>query len=270
MTTVSSNREHRLDEKFELDISNVNLTNKLFIRLIAKGKRFEHVDFKYTFFDNCYLRNCVFDSCNFTGCRFIGVNFYGSSFSGCKFDYATFERTIIDSDILDTECPSWDNLKLRFARTLRMNYQQLGDSKSANKAIKVELDATEVFLFKAWKSNESYYRKKYASSKRVGKFFEWLYFKALDAIWGNGESTYKLIRSVIIFLIAMSVIDVIAFKNITQVSSYLNSFLKMPPVFLGISSPCGYPNLYLSFIFFIRLVAMGFFLSIIIKRFNRR
>jgi len=270
MKTVSSNREHRMDEKFESDISKVNLSNKLFIRLIAKGKRFEHVDFKYTFFDNCYLRNCVFDSCNFTGCRFIGVNFYGTSFSGCNFDYATFERTIIDSDILNTGCPIWDNLKLRFARTLRMNYQQIGDSKSANKAIKVELDATKVFLFKAWKSNESYYRKKYTSLKRVGKFFEWLNFKLLDAIWGNGESVYKLTRSVIIFLIAMSVIDVIGFKNITQVSSYLGSFLEMPNVFLGISSPLGYPKFYLSLIFFVRLVGMGFFMSIIIKRFNRR
>jgi len=270
MSTVSSDKEHRLDEKFDSDVSNANFSNKLFIRLIAKGKHFEKVDFKYTYFDSCYLRNCVFDSCDFTGCRFIGVNFYGTSFSGCKFDYATFERTTIDSDILDTECPGWDNLKLKFARTLRMNYQQIGDSKSANKAIKVELAATEVFLFKAWKSNESYYRIKYASWKRLGKFFEWINFKLLDTIWGNGESTFKLIRSVIIVLIAMSVIDVLAFKNITQVSSYLHSFLEMPSAFLGISSPPGYPKSYLSFIFFIRLVAMGFFMSIIIKRFNRR
>ncbi len=270
MEIASSNRQHHVDEKFEADISGANLSNKLFVRLIAKSKRFENVDFKYTFFDNCYLRNCVFDSCNFTGCRFIGVNFYGASFTGCKFDYSTFERTIIDSDILDTGCPGWDNLKLRFARTLRMNYQQLGDSKSANKAIKVELDATKVYLYKAWHSNESYYRKKYAKGKRVGKFFEWLNFKALDVIWGNGESTFKLIRSIIISLISMSFIDVIAFKSVTQVSSYLSSFLEMPNVFLGISTPPGYPSYYLSFIFFIRLVAIGFFMSIIIKRFNRR
>jgi len=270
MPTVSSNREHHLDEKFDSNISDANFSNKLFMRLVAKGKRFENVDFKYTFFENCYLRKCVFDSCDFTGCRFIGVNFYGTSFSGCKFEYATFERTIIDSDILDTGCPGWDNLKLRFARTLRMNYQQLGDSESANKAIKVELDATKVYLHKAWQSNESYYRKKYARSKCAGMFFKWLNFKVLDVIWGNGESIYKLIISIMIFLIVMSFIDVIAFKNITQVSSYLSSFLKMPAVFLGILSPPYYPSLYLSLIFLVRLVAMGFFLSIIIKIFNRR
>ena len=270
MTTVRSNREHHLDEKFESDISNANLSNKLFIRLIAKEKRFERVDFKYTIFDNCYLRNCFFDSCDFTGCQFVGVNLYGAKFSGCKFDYTTFEKTIIDSDILDTGCPGWDNLKLKFARTLRMNYQQLGDSKSANKAIRVELDATKVHLYKTWGSNESYYRKKYASWKRVGKFFEWLKFKILDVIWGNGESTGRLLISIIVFLLVMFVIDIIAFDDITPDGSYLSSLVKMPEVFLGISSPPDYPSSYLSFIFFVRLVAMGFFMSIIIKRFNRR
>lgn len=110
----------------------------MFIRLIAKGKRFTKIDFKYSIFDTCYLRNCIFDSCDFTGCHFIGVNFYGASFTGCVFNYATFEKTIIDSEILNVGCPGWENLKLKFARTLRMNFQQLGDSQDVNKAIKFE------------------------------------------------------------------------------------------------------------------------------------
>ena len=270
MAIVSSNREHHTDDKFDSDVSNVNYSNKLFLRLVAKGKRFKQVDFKYTIFDTCYLRNCVFDSCDFTGCRFIGVNFYGASFAGCKFDYATFERTIITSDILDNCCPGWDNLKLKFARTLRVNFQQLGDSKSANRAIKVELEATEIHLHKSWKSNESYYRRKYRGWKRVGMFFEWLKFKVLDFVWGNGENTYKLTRSVSILLIAMAIVDVLNFRDITKVSSYWDSILTMPEVFLGVSSPSVYPNWYLALIFFTRLVAIGFFMSIIIKRFNRR
>jgi hypothetical protein len=151
-----------------------------------------------------------------------------------------------------------------------VNFQQLGDSKSANKAIRVELDATGVYLYKAWQSNESYYRKKYAGWKRIGKFFEWLKFKVLDFIWGNGESICKLLRSILIILFLMFLVDVIAFKNITQINSYWNSFLKMPGVFLGVSQPSSYPNIYLALISFTRLVAIGFFMSIIIKRFNRR
>ena len=51
---------------------------------------------------------------------------------------------------------------MKFARTLRMNYQQLGFAESVNKAIQIELQATEIHLYKAWRSNEAYYRKKYA------------------------------------------------------------------------------------------------------------
>ncbi len=97
------------------------------------------MDFKYCVFDGCYLRQCTFDSCDFTGCRFVGSSFHGSTFTGCKFDYAAFERTIITSDILDTCCPPFENLKLRFARTLRTNYEALGDSDAVNKALSARI-----------------------------------------------------------------------------------------------------------------------------------
>ena len=129
MTLANSNREHIVHQRFDTDVSKINYSNKLFLRVVAKGKRFENVDFKYTIFDSTYFRDCVFDSCDFTGCRFVGVNFYGSKFTGCKFDYANFERTIIEGDVLDNCCPGWDNLKLKFARTLRVNFQQLGNSR---------------------------------------------------------------------------------------------------------------------------------------------
>lgn len=262
-----NNRESFADCIIDSDCSNEDYSNKLFIRLVAKGKRFEKVDFKYSIFDSSYLRECVFDSCNFTGCRFVSANLYGSSFIGCKFDYATFERTIIDSDILDVGCPGWENLKMKFARTLRMNFQQIGDTKAVNKAIKIELAATEIYLHKAWLSNESYYRKKYQRLKRVRMFLEWFIFKILDFIWGNGENTYKLFRTAILFLLTMSIIDVLC---INPSSNYFNILFEMPSIFLGILSPANYPTLYLSLIAFVRLVIMGFFMSIIIKRFNRR
>ncbi|XOF33911.1 MAG: pentapeptide repeat-containing protein [Candidatus Electrothrix sp. YB6] len=270
MTFVNSNREHFIDQRFDKDVSDIEYSNKLFLRIVAKDKRFEKVVFKHSIFDTTYFRNCVFDSCDFTGCRFVGVNLYGAKFTGCKFDYATFERTIIASDVLDNCCPGWDNLKLKFARTLRVNFQQLGDSKSANKAIKVELNATEIHLKKSWRSNESYYRKKYRGWKRIGKFLEWLNFKILDFIWGNGENTYKLTRTVILLLIVMALFDVLSFQDPTRIKSYSDAILKMPEIFLGITSPKKYPNWYIAIIFFTRLVAMGFFMSIIIKRFNRR
>jgi uncharacterized protein YjbI with pentapeptide repeats len=130
---VNSGRQIETDKKFDTDVSSTAIQNRLFIRLIAKGKSFTKVDFRYCVFDACYLRACNFDSCDFTGCRFVGTNLHGSKFSGCKFDYATFERTLIDSAILDTECPGLENLKSRFARTLRTNFQQLGDATAVNR-----------------------------------------------------------------------------------------------------------------------------------------
>ena len=270
MAFVNSNREHQIDKKFDSNVSNTDYSNKLFIRIVAKGQRFEKVNFNYTIFETCYFRNCVFDSCDFIGCRFVGVNFYGTQFTGCKFDYATFEKTIIASDILDNCCPGWENLKLKFARTLRVNFQRLGESKAANKAIKVELDATEVHLKKSWNSNETYYRKKYSGWKRVGKFLDWLNFKVLDFVWGNGENTYNLTRSVFLILSTMALIDVLKFQNATKVTSYWTAILTMPEIFLGVTSPSYYSKWYLAMIFFTRLITIGFFMSIIIKRFNRR
>ena len=67
---------------------------------------------------------------------------------GCKFDYSQFSYTQVEPEILDTGCPGQENLQQRFARTLRINFQQIGDAATANSAIKVELEATRVHLYK--------------------------------------------------------------------------------------------------------------------------
>ncbi|HLO85491.1 MAG TPA: pentapeptide repeat-containing protein [Nostocaceae cyanobacterium] len=265
-----SNRVHQVDKKFDDDVSDAKFVNHFFVRLVAKEKRFTKVDFKYSIFDTCYLRGCMFDSCNFTGCRFVGTNLHGAKFSGCKFDYSTFERTIVDDEVLDTECPGSENLKMKFARTLRMNYQQLGDAKSANKAISIELQATETHLYKAWHSNEAYYRGKYKGLNRLKMFLEWTQFKCCDFIWGNGESPVKLLRATFIVLSIMSLVDVWEFKDTKYLNNYMEAFIESPQIFLGTLSPSYYPSLYLTGILFIRLVTFGLFMSIIIKRANRR
>ncbi len=117
MTLSSSNREHLEDRKIESNCLTDNFSNKYFLRLVSKGKKFENVNFMYTIFEDCYLRNCTFISCNFTGCKFKDVNLYGAKFTGCKFDYATFERTVITDQVLDECCPGWENLGI-FARNL--------------------------------------------------------------------------------------------------------------------------------------------------------
>ena len=265
MPLVDSGKRIETDKKFDADEADVRFSNYLFLRLVARRRSFKHVDFRYSVFDACYLRECHFDLCDFTGCRFVATNFRGSKFSGCKFDYANFERTFVNSDILDTECPGLENLKATFARSLRINYQQLGDAGSANKAIKVELQATEVHLHKSWKSTESYYRQKYKGWRRVKAFLIWLEFKALDFIWGNGESAVRLGRFVFLILCLMAIFDVLNFGDADRLTSYGRAIANAPEVFLGILAPEQYPKWYLAVITFVRLVAIGFFLSIIIR-----
>jgi hypothetical protein len=154
---------------------------------------------------------------------------------------------------------------------LRVNYQQLGDAASANKAIKVELQATEVHLHKAWRSNESYYRHKYHGLQRAKSFLQWSEFKALDFTWGNGESLAKLCRFVLIVIAFMTVIDVLQFGNPWHLDAYLHDFTtEMPATFVGVLAPDRFPKWYLAIVTLVRLIVVGFLLSIIIKRFNRR
>jgi hypothetical protein len=270
--TTASNRQFCVDQKFahRAEVTN-SFQNHFFQRSAAKEVSFIRVDFSYTIFDTCYFRKCTFQDCNFTGCRFTASNLYGSSFTGCKFDYVVFERTIVDNEVLDVGCPGHENLKLKFARTLRANFQSLGDATSVNKAIKVELDATLEHLWKAWRSPESYYRSKYRRWARVQMFLGWANFKLWDYVWGNGESLWKLGRAVVAILCLMALADVfLAGKNGLLLTSYLGSLFHVPAVFFGIKSPPEYPELYLAIVVVARLVAVGFLLSIIIKRFSRR
>ena len=250
------------DQYFNIDVTNASLSKHIFTRSSAMDKTFKDVNFKYCTFDSCYFRKCVFDSCDFTGCRFIGTNMRGSSFRGCKFEYATFEKTLVDDDILDTSCPSHENLRQGFARTLRVNYQQLGDTEAANKAIKVELQATEIHLHNAVWSNISYYRNKYSGWKKFSAFLKWSNFKFFDFIWGNGESWQKLLRAAVVSLVVIEMADALLLGH----SHTLESF----QIFLGAVKPYNYPTLYLASIEFFKLILFGLFISIIVKRFSRR
>ena len=268
---IESEREIIKDKIFNENVNEENYSIKTFIRVGSKNKVFKKVDFHHSYFDNCYFRNCVFDSCNFNGAKFNSSILTGSSFDGCKFDYATFDRTFVDREIIQTGCPGWENVKLKFARTLRTNFDSIGDTEGANDAILIELEATKCHYKKAWKSNESYYRKKYKGWDRAKMFFKWLRFIVLEFIWGNGESLGKLVRSVILLWLIMTIYEVIWIRDDPfSLKYYLNTFRKMPQIFLSIATPSEYSDFYKSLIYALRLIAFGLFISVLIKRYNRR
>ncbi len=250
-------------------VTDAVLSDYVFERVSAKNVRFVNVNFKYGVFDDCYFRNCTFESCDFTGCRFVGSNFHNSSFIGCKFEYAAFERTLISDEILDTCCPSWQNVKQRFARTLRVNYQSLGDSGGANKAVLVELDATRIHLSNAWRGNESYYRQKYRGVARIKAFLKWIGFVVSDFVWGNGERPAHLIRTTIALLLAIAVLDVALAQDVQGETHLFSALESATSVFLG-TQRADYPALITAFIALSRYVILGLFVSILVRRFARR
>jgi hypothetical protein len=267
------NRRLVTDHYFRASISDepARYQNQVFVRLGAvKGTTFRKIHFNHSVFDGCYLTGCVFDGCDFTGCRFIGTNFHQSSFSGCKFWYATFERTQIDDDILISEAPAEENLRMRFARTLRMNFSQLGDAKAVNRAISLELQATEQYLRNSWsRDRNSYYRKKYPGLKQSWQFFRWAEFKVLDLVWGNGESIFKLVRSIALVVAAVAIYDVTALGNPRDISAYWDSIQQAPAIFLGVL-PKSYPPLALTLIAGSRYVGLALLTALLVKRFGRR
>lgn len=259
-----------IDQRFSSNVENVQYENHLFNRLVAHKIEFKKVSFKYCIFDSAYLRYCTFEDCDFTGSKFLDSNLAGSSFNECTFDYVTFERTYVDNDILESRLPERENLRFKFSRSLRMNYKELGDAQSANKAIGIELQATEEHFKNTWSSNKRYYREKYRGFSRIKAFLEWGEFKVLDLIWGNGESTLKLFRFSMIVMLIITLVDVIKSGKHNQVSEYVEVFFKSPQILLGTEKPFFSQSWYVTSILFIRLVLFGFFMSIIIKRFNRR
>ncbi|MFG0149359.1 pentapeptide repeat-containing protein, partial [Legionella pneumophila] len=256
MTTTTSlfqeNSWIYIEDKFIAnDISGEILDKRTFKKVSAKERTFTKVSFKYCIFDNVYFRKCKFDSCDFTGCKFINSNLNGSSFPGCNFQYCIFEKTLVDNDILYKSAPREENLKRDFARTLRTNYQQIGDSKSVNLAIKIELEATETHLKKSWHSKEYYYREKYQGIERFAAFLDWLNFKFLDFVWGNGEKAWKIIRLLIFVILIIALIDI---SKATPNCNIRDSLSSAPSIFFGVYHPQGYSNLFITVITIIRLL----------------
>lgn len=242
---------------------------KIFVRLNARSIKFTNVSFEHAVFDGCYFYKCVFDSCNFTGCRFIGSNLHQSTFPGSRFDFATFERCQIDHDIL-AAAPKEENLRMRFARSLRMNFQQIGDAKAVNQAITLELEATSQHLRESWLSENEYHRRKYPGLRRVAQFLAWVEFWVLHFVWGNGESIPRLLRTIGLTIVVIAIYDASTLSAAPKISDYWESLKLAPSVFLGTVARSNHSVAAVSTIVATKLIALSLLTALLVKRFGRR
>ncbi|WP_048507728.1 pentapeptide repeat-containing protein [Chryseobacterium angstadtii] len=270
-----TNEKTYISKKPHYKLSDLKYINHLFIRAVAKDIIFENVDFSKTIFESSYLKDCRFIRCNFEGAKFVSCNLQGSYFECCKFDYVIFEKTFVDDEIF--ECaPKLDNLKYKFARSLKLNYASIGDYIKSSKAVTIELEATKSHLKDSWLSGEEWYKLKYGGPKRrIEQFWKWTKVSILDFIWGNGESLWRLIRFNLIIFALLTVYDIFEKNNTNAFAIFKVFTIEIPGNYFGLklknNNYFEYYDDWLNLILVItRLVSFGLLMSIILKKYNRR
>lgn len=263
---LHDNKKPKLEDvEFTTDISNEDFTRHDMVRVFAVGKVFTKISFKQVNFLGCYFRNCRFLGCDFTGAFVKETNLRGSQFENCTFRYTAWEKSHLDDDFLDHCLPSEENLARDLVRSLRVNFAEIGNYEAVNRAASIEVHLTGQHLYKAAYSNESYYRSKYKGMERFSHAAQHARWKALDLLWGNGESIVRIMFSCFVAILAVS----IAYSreaNVSLVDSLTESIWQ----FWGKQYAQAMPPVYALALTITQFVAFGLFMAILVKRLSRR
>jgi len=254
------------DKEFVADVRKEDLAQKVLRRVFAVRKTFEDVNFKQSEIAQCYFRNCRFIRCDFTGAIISRSIFRGSQYEECKFQYSTWEHTHLDEEFLDSCLPSEENLARDLVRTLRVNFGHIGNYSAVNKAASIEVALTGQHLFHATYSKQSYYRAKYKGWNRVVHGARHVQWKALDLLWGNGESLYRILICGIFSIFAWAVFLAWQLPQF----SWPDSLGVVVRAFWGVSTTPPVPGNHLAALTAFRFVLVGLFMAILIKRLARR
>ena len=248
------------------EVQNEDHSAKVLYQVFAVNVNFIEVNFKQCDFANCYFRNCRFSKCNFTGATIKECNFRGSKFETCDFRYTSWEKTILDEHFLDICLPSEENLARDLARSLRVNFSQIGNYDAVNKAASIEVSLTGQHLYNAAYSRQSYYRSKYEGWSRISHALGHARWKALDLLWGNGESITR---------VALSGLGVVMFAAIALMRYhpqlvFSDALWSAFSGFWGIQSDAKLPDSFAVTLTIVRFILFGLFMAILIKRLSRR
>jgi len=264
---LQENRKAVIENKeFHGEVRGENLSKKELSRVFAVGVIFIDVSFKQCDFSHCYFRNCRFLRCDFTGTNIRESNLRGSQFEECDFRYTTWEKSFLDEHFLDTCLPSEENLARDLVRSLRVNFSQIGNYEAVNKAAAIEVSLTGQHLYNAAYSRQSYYRAKYKGWSRFAHAIGHARWKALDLLWGNGESIVRVIVSGL----AVILVTTLALMRDHSQLRFMDAFRATFSSFWGIQLENGLPGSYVVALTIIRFVLLGLFMAILVKRLSRR
>jgi hypothetical protein len=254
------------DKKFSSDVRDQSLTQQVLRRVFAVEKTFIGVNFKQSEISECYFRNCRFIRCDFTGTSIRRSNFRGSQYEECKFQYSTWEHTQLDEEFLDNCLPSEENLARDLVRSLRVNFGHIGNYAAVNKAASIEVALTGQHLFHAAYSKQSYYRSKYKGWVRAIHAARHVRWKALDLLWGNGESIVRILLTGTSTVVLWAIF--LAWSN--PQFSWPQSLVAVAYAFWGVSGSPPLPSHQLMLLTIVRFVLFGLFMAILVKRLARR
>lgn len=263
-------KEHRKvrieDQEFDGEITE-SFEQKELIRTFAVGVVFKGVSFKQTVISNCYFRKCKFIRCDFTGTQIKESNFKGASFEECQFRYSTWEKTYLDDNFLDGCLPPEENLARDLVRSLRVNFAQIGNYEAVNKAASIEVALTGRHLYNAGYSRQAYYRSKpqYQGIGRLSHIAQHARWKALDLLWGNGESILRVMLTGGAAILAAAALLVTSEKSFGYLEVLTISF----QAFWG-NTERPIPAELTVGLTICRFVLFGLFMAILVKRLSRR
>lgn len=178
-----------------LKIADKNITASSFIRLGMKEAVIKDSSFTQSNFEDSYFRKAVFKSVRFTGSSFRFCNFDKASFQACDFRYCNFFQCKLPKDEIIACMPPEPNLRRDLARNLRANYEMIGDKKSADAFLDIEIQANKEELKAIFLSNTEYYKEHYNLIDQLIAGLNFIGSKLSGMIWGYGHRVGRLFVS---------------------------------------------------------------------------
>lgn len=253
------------NKEFFGDICDEDFSRTDLVNVYAVDAVFQDVTFKQSNLLKAYFRNCRFIRCDFTGANIKESNFRGSQFSNCCFKYTFWEKVIIDNHFLESCLPSEENLARDLVRSLRVNFGQIGNYEAVNIAAAIEVQLTGNHLCNAAFSRQSYYRNKYQGWARLSHFFQYIRWKLLDLLWGNGESVLKILMiSVLVMFLAT------LFLFFADQKPLMEAARLSIKTFWGIYDLSRVSNSFVVALTVARFILFGLFMAILVKRLSKR
>jgi len=195
------------ESKFEFEQTKIFLST--FDRIGLKGCDIKNSDFTQCVFMDCYARKGIFTNVNFTGSTFVNCNFHGAAFKSCTFKYCNFQNTDIPDVEIENCLPTEFNLRNDLCRNLKVNYSSLGNKKSSDKYLILELEASRKEMYSIFWGETEYYREKYNVIERFKSFAGWIKLHLDRFFYGHGIHVWMLLISYLVISCVLSLVAII-------------------------------------------------------------